>query len=193
MEELKQDFNKGKISQEKYEGLLKLYDTKLKNIDATLRIRKMQGLIEDEEDVFDHKKDDKTELEPKKNLADKHIVKLDIDEKPKSGMRYVVVAILFLIVAFIAGATSGFFNHSQQTNSQTLVNSLQINENAFPPTIESKTHNNTVQNNTVENYGYQYYSDDYDEENNDDGFKGDESDDFKPSDVHEGQPDSPPT
>ncbi|MDR3291308.1 MAG: hypothetical protein LBT10_04070 [Methanobrevibacter sp.] len=169
MGELKKDFNDGKISQEKYYSLLNSYEDKLKTIDATLRVRKMKRLTED--DDFNHKADKKGSK--KGNIVDNYIVKGGKNGKhlnePKSSRKYIIIVILFIIIAFIAGATSGFFNYSQQNNTQ-FVNSLQIDENAFPPSIENKSYTPAIKTSdyssttyTTESYGDSDYNDDQNE------------------------------
>lgn len=171
IEGLKQDFNNGEISQDKYESLLKLYDNKLKTLNATLKIRKIQGLTKCSD--FKHeKKDDELKLNHGKRYnADEHIVKHNDNEKsknnekPKNSKKYIVITASFLILAFIAGVTSGFFNYSQQVNPQEMssksavVDSLQISENAFPPIIEDKSYTPTT------TYSHQYSSSYYNDEN----------------------------
>ncbi|MDR3222440.1 MAG: hypothetical protein LBT66_01710 [Methanobrevibacter sp.] len=110
MGELKKDFNEDKISQEKYYSLLNSYEDKLKTIDATLRVRKMKGLTED--NGFNHKADEDDYI-VKGNNNEKHL------NKPKSSRKYIIIAILCIIIAFvagviafIAGTTSGFFIYS---------------------------------------------------------------------------------
>ncbi|MDR1819239.1 MAG: hypothetical protein LBR15_03200 [Methanobrevibacter sp.] len=182
IEELKQDFNEGKISKEKYENLLDSYDTKLKNINATLRLRKMQGLTDDDFHDIGYKS---SKLNSKgKYLADDHIVKNDHNpqtvNKPKNNHRYVIIAIVFLIIAFFAGATSGFFNYSHmpdQTGSEQSANSLQINENAFPSIVKD-INVNTVK--TSEYYPPTDYTNENDD-NSDDHDHGSNPDDSKPS------------
>jgi hypothetical protein len=158
IEGLKQDFNNNKISQDKYNSLLKLYDNKLKTLNATLRVREMQGLTKDND--FEHEKeDDELELNHGKRYnADKYIVKQynnkkhENNEKPKSNKRYIVIATSFLILAFIAGVTSGFFNYHQKMNSESAnVDSLQISESAFPPIMEYKSYTPTTK---TSNYQY---------------------------------------
>jgi hypothetical protein len=149
---------------------LNSYDNKLKNINATLRLRKMQGLTDDD---FHDVDDKSSKLNSKdKYHADDHIVKNDhnpqIVNKPKNNHKYVIIAIVFLIIAFLAGATSGFFNYSHapdQTGSEPAVNSSQINENASSSIVKDSDNVNTVK--TSEYYHLTNYDDESNDNSND--------------------------
>lgn len=130
--ELKQDYEDDKISKDKYDSLLKSYEERIQKIDTTLRIKKMRGEEEVDEEDFDledNKLSEKNDSEI--SLADKHIVKTKQPvKKLKRRQLFVPFVIILLAVAFVAGAIPGFLEFPQLNTKDT--NTLQISENAFP-------------------------------------------------------------
>ena len=139
MKELKADHQAGKISDEKYRQLSRQYMLKLKNIDASSRIRTMQGRPNSFNQPHNYRPDKRAaELSRREDekLVKKYVVNPRTGKSNKSKNKtsnkgkYAIIATIFLIFAFTTGIGFGMVNfdfQSSNTNSSVLVA-----DSAFP-------------------------------------------------------------
>ncbi len=157
MKELKADHQAGKISDEKYRQLSRQYMLKLKNIDASSRIRTMQGRPNSFNQPHNYRPDKRAaELSRREDekLVKKYVVNPRTGKSNKSKNKtsnkgkYAIIATIFLIFAFTTGIGFGMVNfdfQSSNTNSSVLVA-----DSAFPielnnvSTLNSSTTSNSA-------------------------------------------------
>ena len=153
MQELKKDYQAGKISEDKYRYLSKEYSNRLATIDATNRVRNMQGRQKGTKPPSSVQRS-MAEASRKEdmNLVNKYVVKPKEDQKIKKAPevsnkgKYAILAVICLIGAFLVGISFGLFNGPQTPISA--VNAM-IDDTAFPEVISNVT------NVTVDNVGDQ--------------------------------------
>ena len=161
MKELKADHQAGKISDEKYKQLSRQYMLKLKNIDASSRIRTMQGRPNSSNQPRNYRPDRRAaELSRREDekLVQKYVVnpRKPESKKPKSKRsnngKYAIIAAIFLILAFTTGIGFGMFNfdfQSANTNS-----SIIVADSAFPFEINNYSNLNTNATTTASDYSF---------------------------------------
>ncbi|AGN17434.1 hypothetical protein [Methanobrevibacter sp. AbM4] len=159
MKELKADHQAGKISDEKYKELSRQYMIKLKNIDASSRIRAMQGrqFSSSSKPNRNYRPDRRAaELSRKEDerLVQKYIVnpKRPVNNnKPKASKsnkgKYSILVVLFLIIAFTAGIGFGMFNFDFQAVNISDASAV-VTDSAFPVVIENNTTSNVTSTST---------------------------------------------
>ena len=159
MKELKADHQAGKISDEKYKELSRQYMIKLKNIDASSRIRAMQGrqFSSSSKPKRNYRPDRRAaELSRKEDerLVQKYIVnpKRPVNNnKPKASKsnkgKYSILVVLFLIIAFTAGIGFGMFNFDFQAVNISDASAV-VTDSAFPVVIENNTTSNVTSTST---------------------------------------------
>ncbi|OWT32459.1 hypothetical protein BGI41_07540 [Methanobrevibacter sp. 87.7] len=157
MKELKADHQNGRISDEKYKELSRQYMIKLKNIDASSRIRAMQGRKQrysSSNQTHNNIRPDKraaelSRLEDEK-LVQKYIVnpkRSSNNQRPRShgsnSGKWSVIAIVFLIIAFTAGIGFGMLNFDFKATNISNASAI-VTDSAFPAEINNNTTVNTT-------------------------------------------------
>ncbi|KZX17649.1 hypothetical protein MBCUT_01270 [Methanobrevibacter cuticularis] len=150
MQELENDYNAGNISEEKYNYLSKEYTDRLANINAASRVRNMQGRRDTESSQIRSSKRSMAEAsrQDDRNLVDKYVVKSSKDKKQTTKSsnkgKYAIIAVIFLIIAFVAGISFGLFNDFQPSSPTNAA--VTIDDTAFPEVISNVTNNDTTTN-----------------------------------------------
>lgn len=162
MKELKADHQNGKISDEKYKELSRQYMIKLKKIDASSRIRTMQG--RKQKYPFsnqysqgirpDKRAAELSRLEDEK-LVQKYIVnpkKSSNNQRPKShgsnSGKWSVIAVVFLIIAFTAGIGFGMLNFDFKATNISNASAI-VTDSAFPAEISNNTTVGTTNSSSI--------------------------------------------
>ncbi|MBZ9571412.1 hypothetical protein KQY27_07620 [Methanobrevibacter sp. TMH8] len=138
MQELKKDYQAGNISEDKYKYLSKEYSNRLANLDATNRIRSMQGRENNQKTPSKAAQRSMAEASRRedKDLVDKYIVKPKVQKKvqtaPESSnkSKYAILAVVCLIGAFLVGISFGLFSGGPQ--SAVPGATVLIDDSAFP-------------------------------------------------------------
>lgn len=154
MQELKKDYKAGNISEDKYKYLSKEYSNRLANLNATNRIRNMQGRQNNQNPVSKSAQRSMAEASRRedKNLVDKYIVKpkeVKKSQKPSEASnksKYAILAVICLIGAFLVGIGFGLFSGGPQ--STVPVASVLIDDTAFPEILNNATNITTDTSNT---------------------------------------------
>lgn len=162
MKELKADHQNGKISDEKYKELSRQYMIKLKNIDASSRIRTMQGRKQRYSSSSqysqgirpDKRAAELSRLEDEK-LVQKYIVnpkKSSNNQRPKShgsnSGKWSVIAVVFLIIAFTAGIGFGMLNFDFKATNISNASAI-VTDSAFPAEISNNTTAGTTNSSSI--------------------------------------------
>ena len=149
MQELKKDYQSGNISENKYRYLSKEYSNRLANLDATNRIRNMQGrqVRKAPSRVTQRSMAEASRMEDKA-LVDKYVIKPKQKRNPQqkseisNKSKYAILAMICLIGAFLVGISFGLFTGGPQASVQ--LTSVLIDDTAFPEVIANVT--NTTYN-----------------------------------------------
>ena len=145
MQELKKDYQAGNISENKYRFLSKEYSNRLANLDATNRIRNMQGRKNAQKSHSKAVQRSMAEASKRedKALVDKYVVRQSpgrMNPNPSqvsNKSKYAVVAVIFLIGAFLIGISFGLFTGGPQSNVP--VANILIDDTSFPEVISNVT------------------------------------------------------
>ncbi|OQD58313.1 hypothetical protein MBBAR_21c00320 [Methanobrevibacter arboriphilus JCM 13429 = DSM 1125] len=154
MQELKKDYEAGNISEDKYKYLSNEYSNRIANLDATNRIRSMQGRKSDEKLKTHSVQRSMAEASKKEDqdLINKYVVKSKDDKNIKETVpvsnkgKYAILAVVCLIGAFLVGISFGLF-----TSPQTAIPaaSVMVDDNAFPDFLANAT-NITSDNSSIQ-------------------------------------------
>lgn len=144
MQELKKDYEAGNISEDKYKYLSNEYSNRIANLDATNRIRSMQGRKSDEKLKSHSVQRSMAEASKKEDqdLINKYVVKSKEDKNIKENVpvsnkgKYAILAVVCLIGAFLVGISFGLF-----TTPQTAIPaaSVMVDDTAFPDFLANAT------------------------------------------------------
>ena len=145
MQELKKDYQAGNISEDKYRYLSKEYSNRLANLDATNRIRNMQGRQINQKPPSKAVQRSMAEASRREDraLVDKYVVKTKQKQKPHKSSevsnksKYAILAVVCLIGAFLGGISFGLFSGAPQ--STVPATSVLIDDSAFPEVIPNTT------------------------------------------------------
>ena len=155
MQELKKDYQAGNISEDKYRYLSNEYSKRLTNLDATNRIRNMQGRqVRRSPSRATQRSMAEASRREDKALVDKYVVKPKQKQMPQqkseisNKSKYAILVVVCLIGAFLVGISFGLFTGGPQA-SVPLVSVL-IDDSAFPEVIANVT-NTTGTDNSVSN------------------------------------------
>lgn len=137
MQELKKDYQAGNISEDKYKYLSKEYSNRLANLDATNRIRNMQGRKNGKRPPSKSVQRSMAEASRKEDqdLVNKYVVKPKEETTTKKNPevsnkgKYAILAVICLIGAFLVGISFGLFSGPQNTVPAT---SVIIDDTSFP-------------------------------------------------------------
>lgn len=156
MKELKSDYHAGKISDEKYEELSQKYMLKLKNIDATSKIRAMQGRRQvnnnsSSTDKSFNKKQMELSRKEDEKLVEKYIVnpkrvtngKGKIASESNNKTKYSIIAVIFLILAFSAGIGYGVLNFDFNSVVASHTSAV-VTDSAFPLIVANTTNTSST-------------------------------------------------
>ena len=151
LKNLERDYEAGLISEEKYLYLADQYMHKIKTIEDSDRIRAMQGKEEtpsslnSKEDISDKYREEKEQL-VRKYVHNPEIynVKNKSKESSSASPWYIAVAVVFLLLAFVAGISFGMSNISLDGDvTHVLAGGAKINDTAFPEVKVNKASNYT--------------------------------------------------
>ena len=145
MQELKKDYQAGNISEDKYKYLSNEYSNRLANLDATNRIRNMQGRQNSQKP---HSKAVQrsmatASMKEDKDLVDKYVVKPKQEQKSQKSSdvsnksKYAILAVVCLIGAFLVGISFGLFSGGPQATVPAA--SVLIDDSAFPQVVVNTT------------------------------------------------------
>ena len=158
LERLEEDYQAGEISDDKYKYLSEQYESRLSDITAVDRIRSMQGKkVVRKTAVYSSKKqiaDKDKDKEEDEKLVDKYVVKTEKEKKELKASNkgiFALLAIAFLIAAFITGIGFGIFNFDFQPNNS--ADAVTVNETAFPVVTSNDTNKTDQKNTTIINTG----------------------------------------
>jgi len=155
MRELKKDYEAGNISESKYKYLSNEYSSRIANLDATNRIRAMQGRGTAEKSKSSSVQRSMAEASKKEdqNLIDKYVVKPKENKNIKKTVpvsnkgKYAILAVVCLIGAFLVGISFGLFTGPQTTIPSA---SVMVDDTAFPDFLINAT-NSTINNSSQTN------------------------------------------
>jgi hypothetical protein len=153
MQELEKDYQAGNISEDKYQYLSDRYSNKLANLNATNRIRSMQGRDSSGKPSSPSVQRSMAEANRREDqdLVNKYVVKQKNEKSIKKGPevsnkgKYAIISVVFLIIAFLGGISFGLFS-DPQTALPTA--SVMIDDTSFPGFLENAT-NITINNSTT--------------------------------------------
>lgn len=164
LENLERDYEAGLISEEKYLYLSDQYKHKIETIEVSDRIRAMQGKEETPSSLNSHVDSEKYQ-EEKEKLVRKYIhnpesytVSKKPDESTTASPWYIALAVVFLLVAFVAGITFGMSSiglGSNDDDGNMFSASATINDTAFPEVKVNKSlsYNYTKSYSNTTSYG----------------------------------------
>ena len=153
LKNLERDYEAGLISEEKYLYLADQYRHKIKTIEVSDRIRAMQGKEEtpsslnSNEDISDKYREEKEQLVRKYiHNPETYNVSNKSKESSSASPWYIAIAVVFLLLAFIAGISFGMSSISLDGDvTHMLSGGATINDTAFPEVKVNKSfsHNYT--------------------------------------------------
>ena len=160
---LERDYEAGLISEEKYLYLSDQYRHKIKTIEVSDRIRAMQGKEEtpsslnSNDDISDRYREEKEQLVRKYiHNPETYSVSNEPKESTKTSPWYIVLAVVFLLIAFGAGITFGMSSIGLDGDvTHMLAGGATINDTAFPEVKVNKSlsHNYTKSYSNTTSYG----------------------------------------
>ncbi|MDR0900269.1 MAG: hypothetical protein LBM26_01275 [Methanobrevibacter sp.] len=155
MKELEKDYQEGHISKEKYQYLHKEYQSRLATINATDKVRTMQSRkkpINSKTKTSHRNMADSSKIKDK-DLVDKYVVNAGKNQKQDINIsnkgKYAIIAVVFLIMAFMGGISFGLFNDFQATSPANVV--VTINDSAFPEVESNVTKNVNMNSSSIDN------------------------------------------
>jgi len=193
MQELKKDYHAGNISEDKYRYLSKEYSNRLSNLDATNRIRNMQGRKNSKMPPSKSVQRSMAEASRKEDqdLVNKYVVKPKEEKTAKKSPevsnkgKYAILAVVFLIGAFLVGISFGLFSGPQNAVPAT---SVMIDDTSFPDFLANASNvtiNADTSDSSNENTDTSTSTDGSNSSGSDDG-SGDDSGDGSDGDSDQG-------
>ncbi len=154
MQELKKDYEAGNISEDKYKYLSNQYSNRIANLDATNRIRNMQGRQTIKKHNSGPAQRSMAEASKKEDqdLINKYVVKPKGNENVKTNVKvsnkgkYAILAVVCLIGAFLVGISFGLFTGPQTTIPTA---SVMVDDTAFPNFLVNATNSTTDTNSST--------------------------------------------
>ena len=156
---LERDYEAGLISEEKYLYLSDQYRHKIETIEVSDRIRAMQGKEETpsslnpKEDISDKYREEKEQLVRKYvHNPETYNVPNRSKESSSTSPWYIAIAVVFLLLAFVAGISFGMTSIDFDGDvTHMLASGAKINDTAFPEVKAS--HNYTKSHSNYTSYG----------------------------------------
>lgn len=145
MQELEKDYKMGKISEDKYKYLSKEYKSRLANLNASTRIRHMQGKESKPPSPTVQRSMAEASRREDRALVNKYIVKTEKERKEEMKAArvasnkgiFAIIAVVFLISAFLVGISFGLFAGPQNTAQTT--GPVFVSDSAFPQTLTNSS------------------------------------------------------
>ncbi|RBQ22265.1 hypothetical protein ALNOE001_19890 [Candidatus Methanobinarius endosymbioticus] len=187
IQELKKDYQAGNISEDKYRYLSKVYSNRLANLDATNKIRNIQGRKNGKRPPSKPVQRSMTKASRKEgqDLVDKYVVRPKEEKLVKKNPevsnkeKYAILAVICLIGAFLVGMSFGLFSGPQNAVPATAV---MIDDTSFPDFLANAsnvtTNNSGSSDSNNENIDTDISNDDSSSDNSNGGLDDGSGDDY---------------